>query len=137
LSYGIGSFMNASSQDESGQWITYAISAPENSPKVSTAFREEMARAIKDGFTADELNEARTGWLQEQSVQRAQDAALASMLATDLYLDRTMAFDAAMDAQVQKLSVTDVNAAVRKFLDPSRFAIVRAGDFSKQAPLQP
>jgi zinc protease len=96
-----------------------------------------MARAIKDGFTADELNEARTGWLQEQSVQRAQDAALASMLATDLYLDRTMAFDAAMDAQVQKLSVTDVNAAVRKFLDPSRFAIVRAGDFSKQAPLQP
>jgi zinc protease len=96
-----------------------------------------MARAIKDGFTADELNEARTGWLQEQSVRRAQDAALASMLATDLYLDRTMAFDAAMDEQVRKLSVTDVNAAVRKFLDPNRFAIVRAGDFTKQAPLQP
>ncbi len=137
LSYGIGSFMNASSTDESGQWITYAISAPENSPKVSTAFREEMARAMKDGFSADELNEARTGWLQEQNVRRAQDAALASTLATNLYLDRTMAYDAAMDAAVQKLSVSDVNAAVRKYLDPSRFAIVRAGDFNKQAPLQP
>ncbi len=134
LSYGIGSFMNASAQDESGQWITYAISAPENSTKVNTAFREEMARALKDGFSQAELEEARTGWLQERSVMRAQDAALAAILASDLFLDRTMAFDAAMDDQVRKLSVADVNAAVRKFLDPNRFAVVRAGDFNKQAP---
>jgi zinc protease len=134
LSYGIGSFMNASPKDSAGQWITYAISAPENSVKVNGAFHEEIARARKDGFTADELNEARTGWLQERSVTRAQDAALAGILATDLYLDRTLAFDAALDEAVQKLSVTDVNAAVRKYIDPSRMAVVRAGDFNKKAP---
>ena len=134
LSYGVGSFMNASSQDESGQWITYAISAPENSAKVDTAFREEMAKAVKDGFRPEELDEARTGWLQERNVTRAQDGALASALATNLYLDRTMAFEAAMDDQVKKLSAADVNAAVRKFIDLNRLAVVRAGDFNKKAP---
>lgn len=134
LSYGIGSFMNASSQDESGQWITYAISAPENSTKVDAAFKEEMARAVKGGFRPEELDEARTGWLQERSVMRAQDGALAGILASNLYLDRTMAFDAALDDQVRKLTATDVNSAVQKFIDLNRLAVVRAGDFNKKAP---
>jgi predicted Zn-dependent peptidase len=45
-----------------------------------------------------------------------------------------MAFEAAMDDQVKKLSAADVNAAVRKFIDLNRLAVVRAGDFNKKAP---
>ncbi|HET9150169.1 MAG TPA: pitrilysin family protein [Gemmatimonadales bacterium] len=134
LSYGVGSFMNASAQDESGQWITYAISAPENSVKVNAAFQDEMARVRKDGFTAGELDAARTGWLQSRDVSRAQDGSLAGLLSSELYLGRTMTYDAGVDDQVRKLTPDQVNAAVRAFLDPVHFVTVRAGDFNKKAP---
>jgi len=64
LSYGVGSFLQASSLDESGMFGAYAISAPENSEKVLAAFKEEVNRALKDGFTAEELEAARGGWIQ-------------------------------------------------------------------------
>lgn len=35
--------------------------APQNIEKVDKAFKEEMARALKDGFSADELKKAKQG----------------------------------------------------------------------------
>lgn len=138
LSYGVGSFASASSQDESGFWATYAIYAPENAEKLTVAFGEEIARVRQDGFTAEELDAARTGWLQSREVSRSQDGSLAAMLASGLYLDRTLEFDAEIESRIRALTPDDVNAVMRSRLDPAHFATVRAGDFNKeQAPLQP
>ncbi len=86
LSYGVGSQLQASSLDKSGSFLTFAIYAPENAARLEAAFKEEIARVLKDGFEARELEEARSGWLQSRQVSRAQDAALARLLAQDLYL---------------------------------------------------
>ena len=37
----------------------YAIFAPQNLPKVEAAFKEELARALKDGYTTQELAEGK------------------------------------------------------------------------------
>jgi zinc protease len=131
ISYGVGSFVNVSSEDRNGRFIGYAIYAPENVAKVETAFREEMERATREGLTADELDKARLGWLQNQTVNRSNDAALAGDLQGKVYLGRTMAFDAELERRVRALTLDDVNAAIRRFLDPSRLAVVKAGDFAK------
>ena len=55
LSYGVGSGLNAGSIDRAGSWNVQAIAAPQNIEKVEIAFKEEVARAIKDGFTPAEL----------------------------------------------------------------------------------
>jgi zinc protease len=131
ISYGVGSGLFASSLDSVGGFQTYAIYAPENAQRLEQAFREELDRMLKDGFTADEVKEARAGWLQSRQVNRAQDAGLAIQLAGYAFLGRTLAFDAALEARVAALTPEMINTAMRKFIDPSKVTIVKAGDFAK------
>ena len=71
-----------------------AIYNPENVARLETAFGEELDRVLKDGFTEDELNKARQGWLQQNLQTRSNDAALVSKFSAQYVTGRTMAFDA-------------------------------------------
>ncbi|MGZ3183532.1 MAG: M16 family metallopeptidase [Telluria sp.] len=131
LSYGVGSQMWVSSLDSAGRWIAYAISAPENTAKVEAALREELALAVKDGFTEAELAEAKKGWLQSNDVERTNDGSLSNELAHDLTIGRTMKYDEELEAKVKALKVADVNAAMREYIKPANISIVSAGDFAR------
>ncbi len=131
LSYGVGSQLQASPLDPSGSFTTFAIYAPQNEAKLEAAFKEEVARMLKDGFEAKEITEAKSGWLQSRQVGRAQDPALARTLATDLYIHRTLAWDADFEKKVESLTADQVVGAMRKYLDLSKMTIVKAGDFAK------
>ncbi|HEU5358558.1 MAG TPA: pitrilysin family protein [Gemmatimonadales bacterium] len=136
ISYGVGSGLVASSLDRAGLFEAYAIYAPENVGRLEAAYQEEVARALKDGFTQDELDKARQGWLQQNELMRSRDAALAGTLTSDLFVGRTMAYDSTLEARVRGLTAADVNAAFRRFIDPAKFITVEAGDFDKK-PAQP
>ena len=133
LSYGVGSRFQANAQDKAGTWTAFAIFNPANTAKVEAALIEEIQKALKDGFNAEELQSARTSWLQGQAQSRAQDRELAGRLAGNLNLGRTLAFQAELEQKVSALSVDQVNVAVRKHLDPTKLSIVKAGDFAKVA----
>jgi len=92
---------------------------------------------LKDGFEAKEIAEAKSGWLQSRQVSRAQDAALSRTLATDLYIKRTLAWDAALEKKVEALTGEQILAAMRKYLDLSKMTIIKAGDFAKNAGAAP
>ena len=133
LSYGVGSQLNVSALDKSGSFLTYAIYAPQNRDKLEAAFKEEIARALKDGFTADEAAAAKSGYLQSRQVSRAQDAALSRTLSNYLFLKRTLAWDADFEKNVSALTPEQIVAALRKRLDLSKMTIIKAGDFAKAA----
>jgi len=139
ISYGVGSGLFASSLDKAGGFQTFAIYAPENAGRLEQAFREEIDRMLKDGFTADEVKEARTGWLQSRQVGRSQDQQLVGQLGNYAFLGRTLAFDAGLEQRVAALTPDIINAAMRKYIDPSKITIVKAGDFAKgkQEPAKP
>ena len=104
-------------------------SAPQNRAKVEAAFREELARALKDGFTDKELAEGKASLLSLRQLARAQDAGVALALANNLYLGRTFALAARVDAALGQLTLEQVNAALRRYITPERFVAVFAGDF--------
>jgi zinc protease len=131
ISYGVGSQLNASSLDKSGAFISFAIYAPENVTRLETVFKEEIERALKDGFTADEVAAAKSGWLQSRQVSRAQDRELVGRLNSYLFLDRTLAWDAALEKQIEALTPDQIVAALRRHLDPAKLTIIKAGDFAK------
>lgn len=133
LSYGVGSFLNIGSFDKAGTFTTFAIYAPQNASRLETAVNEEIARALKDGFTQQEVDEAKKGYLESRKLQRSQDATLARALATELFADRTMQWDEQYEKKVAALTLDEVNAALRKWIDPSKITIVKAGDFAKAA----
>ncbi len=131
LSYGVGSWFSASSLDDSGSFGAYAIYAPENRDKVQKAFQEEILKVKTSGFTQEELDAARSGWIQGQVVNRAQDRALLGKLANNLRLDRDMNWDKALEEKIMKLTPAQINTVMAKYLDPSKMVYVKAGDFEK------
>jgi zinc protease len=133
LSYGAGSQLSVGSTDRGASWIGFAISAPQNTEKVEAAFKDEVSKAIKDGFTLVEVVAAKSGVLQQRLQSRAQDGGLASGLASNAYLGRTYAFSADIEAKIGALKAEDVSAAFRKYIDPSKITFIKAGDFAKVA----
>ncbi len=129
LSYDVGSSVRWSNREANSMWQASAIFAPANRAKVEAAMTEEFARALREGFTTKELADGKNGLLSFRRLSRAQDANLAFALAANLDLGRTLARAAEVDAQLQALTLEQVNAALRKYVDPSRFAGGVAGDF--------
>ena len=81
LSYSVHSHIAWNNFEPNSSWLASAIFAPQNRAKVESALREEIARALKDGFSAQELDEGRSGLLSFRRLSRAQDDVLASQLA--------------------------------------------------------
>jgi zinc protease len=136
LSYGVGSSFSAGALDKRGSFMANAIYAPQNAAKLEAAFKEELARALKDGFTAEEVKNAKSGWLKSRLVSRGQDNELVIALASGLYLDRTLVWDAEMEKKIDALTPEQILAAMRKHIDPAKITIVKAGDFAKAAQKQ-
>lgn len=132
LSYGVGSQFILPSQDDNAGLLAFAIYAPENLEKLETAFNEEIARVLKDGFTDEEIKEAVTGMILAEQRSRASDARIAGTLANYLYIGRDFTWDAQYEAKLQALTADAVNAAVRRNLRQNAISIFKAGDFAKK-----
>jgi zinc protease len=129
LSYDVGSTIGWDQYDRNSWWIASAIFAPQNRSRVEAAFNEEVQRALKDGFTAKELEEGKRGLLSFRTLSRAQDRNVASAWVRNLDLGRTFAFSAQIDAQLKALTLAQVNEALRRYVDPAKFIVGFAGDF--------
>jgi zinc protease len=130
-SYGVGSGLNASSYEAHGTWTASAIYAPQNVKRLEDAFREELGRVMRDGFTAQELTAAKNGLLQVRRLSYAQDRDLVSALTANLEVGRTMAYTEGVDRAIAAVTLEEANAAFRKYVDPSKLVMIYAGDFAK------
>jgi zinc protease len=129
LSYDVRSMVDWSPFEAHSPWMASAIFAPQNQPRVEAAFREEAARALKEGFGQAELDNQRAGMLASRRLARAQDAALAGRLVSNLHLGRRFDRAQQLDDALARLSLDQVNAAFRQHIDPARWAAAWAGDF--------
>ncbi|MDP1693547.1 MAG: pitrilysin family protein [Burkholderiaceae bacterium] len=129
LSYDVRSTIGWDQYGTNSWWNASAIFAPGNRAKVEAAFKEEVVRALKDGFTARELEEGRQGLLNFRTLSRAQDRNVAGAWARNLDLGRSFAFSGQIDQQLRALTLAQVNAALRKYIEPAKFVIGVAGDF--------
>jgi zinc protease len=131
LSYGVRSGFQAPTKDDDGLFSASIIAAPQNTPKVEASFQDELARTLKNGFTAQEVAAGQKALLQERMVRRSQDQAIAQLLANRERFDRTMKFDQDLEGKIAVLTVEQVNTALRRHIDPAGLVIVKAGDFKK------
>lgn len=129
LSYGAGGSVSVSSLDQKGSFRTNAIFNPNVSAKVASAMREELDRALKDGFTAQEVETAKSALLEESRLSRSSDSGLAGTLASQGYLNRTYAFSAALEAKIKAVTPAMAKAALAKYVNPANLVVVRAGTF--------
>jgi zinc protease len=131
LSYGVQSDFSVPTKDDAAIFLGVALSAPQNTPKVEASFRDELAKTLKEGFTADEVAAAKKAWLQERGMSRSEDGALVGLFAARQRFDRTLKFDESLEAKVAALTAEQISEAFRRHIDPATLVYVKAGDFKK------
>jgi len=136
LSYGANAYFSIPTKDDGAQLSGSAIAAPQNMPKVEADFNDELARALKDGFKADEVEKAKKTWLDEQAQARTEDSSIAYTLMERERWGRTLMWDAKLEAAVAALTAEQVSAAFKRHVDPAAVSIVKGGDFKKAGAYQ-
>lgn len=131
LSYSVGSWLSGGQIDAVGEFGVSAIYAPQNRLRIEAAVREEITKALEQGFTDAEVERAKRALLEARRVARSQDSTLAGRLAGYLFVDRTMQWDIALEQRISQLTSEQIRAALRRHLRPEAISLVRAGDFER------
>jgi zinc protease len=131
LSYGVTSTFTASTRDPSASFTVNAITNPANINRVEACVVEELNEFLNNGPAAAELSDAQKAYLENQKVARTTDAAIAGQIVNNLNLGRTFAHESELEKHIAALTTDDVKAAFRKYIDPKKMIIIRAGDFAK------
>ncbi len=134
LSYGGGSQLTPGELDRAGMFGISAIAAPQNLRKLDAAVRDELARALKGGFTAAELAGAKSGMLQQRVQNRSEDPVLAAGWTSYLYRGKTFEWSRQFEQKLAAVTLPQLNAAFRKAIDPEKLSVVMAGDQQKATP---
>ncbi len=129
LSYGVGSSVSIPSEGNDARFTINAITNPENIDEVEAAVMDELTKFLKDGPTDEEVETAKTAWLESRKVSRSSDDAISGQLRSNLYLGRTMRFTAEREARIASLTAAEIKDAFVRHINPDRIKVIRAGDF--------
>ena len=132
LSYSVNSQFSAPAESNEANWSVSAIAAPQNAAKVEAAMRDELARALKDGFTAAEVAAAIDNLIKSNQRARAQDSAVAATWNRFQFLGRSFVTRSAkVDQDIKNVTPASAVAAMRKYIKPDELSVVVAGDAKK------
>ena len=129
LSYGVGSGFGAPSEGDAATFNVSAIANPGNTPKVEASFMDELAGTLRDGFTTAELAAAKKTIHDDRAVGRSSDAGILNAIAGREQFGRTLAWDEQLEEKLEALTVEQVNAAFRRYVNAGSLSIVKGGDF--------
>lgn len=132
LSYGIRSGVTSRAKDGRVDFTLYAITNPGNKDKLVKVIREELDRIRDEGITQQELDEAKTAYLQAARVRRTKDRALASELLSTIFTERTMQHHADHIDDIQAATVESVGKAINKYIVPDKLVVAIAGDWKQE-----
>lgn len=132
ISYGAGSTVYAHPIDKSGRFMTWAICAPQNVDKGLASMLDELHKVLKDGFTEQELSDAKKSYAKNWEARIADDDFVSGELAQELFLNRNMEYWRTLNDKIQKLTTAEIKDAAQHFIKIDQLAKVRAGDQKKK-----
>ncbi|HWA10768.1 MAG TPA: pitrilysin family protein [Opitutaceae bacterium] len=126
LTYGIYARLRNDTYTD-GQWAIQATFAPALLDKGLASTQRELKRFTAEGVTADELRDFKNAIIGSYKLALATSGGIAGQLLTTV--QRGLPLDAidTYPRQVDALTLAEVNAAVKKYLDPNRMVTVLAG----------
>ena len=130
ISYGAYASLSASRDVDNAMIDIRAILAPANIDRLQKALQEEIERVHTDGFSQAELDEARNALMDQRRQYLASEANVTSLLSSNLFWNTDMGRWTRRDEQIRALTLEQVNAAFRKWIDPKKALTVGAGSFS-------
>jgi len=126
LTYGIGAGLSDDTFTD-GSWSISATFAPELLERGIASTRRELEKWWREGVTAAELEARKSNLVGSFKVRLSTTGGMAYAILESI--DRGVGIDwlDRYPEAVAALSVDEVNAAIRKYLDPQRMVLVKAG----------
>ena len=137
MSYGAGSFMDADYKYKAGNWGVYAFFNPLYKGRLDSALNQEIDKAIKGGFTQDELAKSKSSWQEQNKTSLGNNRTVTSILQSYLLNNRDLGEYLQFEEKVRNVNLDAVNAALRKYFDKSKLVMVYGGDFEKGKNVNP
>lgn len=133
LSYSVGGGFGGSNPIDNRRvaWASATVN-PEDMDRLVTAFKEEIIRAVEEGFTQEEVSAGLEGLLDSRKRSRTSDGWISGVLHHNMFWGRDMAFHKAQDERYEALTVDAVNTAFQDRVSLDKYTIVTAGDMSKK-----
>ena len=128
LSYSVYGYLTADRRTPNAVVTLRAILAPANLPRFQAALDDELARAWQDGFTADELETARHGWIAQRRERLASESGALSIMASNLYWDSDWKRWAGIEERLNRVTPDNAAEAMRRRLGLQRWFVAAAGD---------
>lgn len=127
LTYGAYAGLRVDARNDRAMLMSNVTFAPQNLAAVEKGLAGELERWAT--VSKEELESRRKEVLDGRYQSRASDDELASDLASLSNLGRTMAWEGQLDEALKGTTAEQVNAAVKKLIDPANMVTVKAGDF--------
>ena len=103
--------------------------SPANVDRAVASIDEEVVRLLRDGLTAQELDESRRFLIGSIPRSLETNGAIANFLQTEELFGLGLDYDARLPALLTAVTIDDVNAAARRSLNPDRATVVIAGPY--------
>ena len=131
LTYGINANLMGGDFMDGGFGIVSTF-APELMDKGIASTRREVERWWKDGITADELAARKQAMVGSYQVGLGNTDGMSSAIIDTVDRGIGLKWLDGYPAMVQAVTLEQANGAIRKYLDPKKMVLVKAGTFSKQ-----
>ncbi len=126
LTYGISSGL-ASDSFTDGEWRISANFAPQLLEKGMTSTQRELDSWYKDGVTATELERVKSALIGTFKVGMATTDGLSNALLDSVHRGYDVTWLDEYTKRVAVLTLPEVNAAIKKHLQPEKMTVIKAG----------
>ncbi|KFC33393.1 peptidase M16 [Elizabethkingia anophelis] len=131
ISYGAGSYMNVPYINNVASWGYYAFLNPTKKDAVDKAVYEEITKALKEGFTEEELNAKKKSWQNSRKTGLGNDGTLMGLVNNKLLYNIPLEDYDELESKVLNINIQQVNEAIQKYLRTDQLTTLDVGDFSK------
>lgn len=133
LTYGIGSYVSGDTFVD-GDWRIQANFAPALLEKGLASTKRQLLAWYQDGVTDAELAQRKTDLAGSYKVGLSTTGGMAGTILNTLNRDLQLSFIDEYPARVAALTTAQVNGAIKKYLNPEKMVVIKAGTVPGATP---
>ena len=127
LTYGIGSSISGVSFGADGYWNIWGTFSPDILKKGIEATKEQVDLWFNKGVTEDELSAKKTTISGSYKVSMDSTAGLAAKILSNAEHGRELSYLDEYPKIIESISLSEVNSAIKKYVNPNKLYMVSAG----------
>lgn len=131
LTYGINSFMTGDTYTD-GHWQLSATFAPNLLDRGVEATMEQLTLWVNEGISAEELEAKKSTISGMYKVQLATSRGMASRILSFIQQGKKVSYMDDYVSDIESVTLDQVNAAIKKYINPKNMVIVRAGTIPQE-----